>query len=83
MRNQVKSEAPEEEAGSMVKSIARNKSRQLRGLGPDFRQLFVIPTFSNFIPQTFRQRRFVTISSYFADLKVWTPLLPFLPWEMN
>ena len=34
MRNHVKSEAPEEEAGSMVKSIARNESRQLRGLGP-------------------------------------------------
>ena len=36
MRNHVKSEAPEEEAGSMVKSIPRNKSRQLRGLGPYF-----------------------------------------------
>ena len=83
MRNHVKSEAPEEEAGSKVKSIPRNKSRQLRGLGPDFLQLLVIPTFPDVIPHTFRQRRFVTVSSYFADLKVWTPQLAFLIWEMN
>ena len=46
----------------MVTSIARDKSRQLRGLGLglDFLQLFVISTFLNFISQNFRQRRFVT-----------------------
>jgi len=47
---------------SVVTSIGRDKSRQLRGLGLGlgFLQLFVISTFLNFIPQNFRQRRFVT-----------------------